>query len=534
MRERILYKLNSIIVTFLFSIAISIPLFIGIVEDDKDVSSTENRKLSTLPKTGWNPNDIEKFPKLFDAYYSDHFGFREWLTKYYKLIKFSIGDSPSNDVTLGKDGWLFLGSIKKGYNRYEDPFGDARNANLYSNDELKSFAIYMVSLKAWLNDNGIEYVFVIAPNKHTIYFDKLPDYISKVNAQSSTDQLVEYLKANTTVPVVDLRKKLIENKKQHQLYYKTDTHWNHYAANIAQYEIMLEIEKLYPELINPEIFNLKEGVRCGGDLSNFIGVGDFIELDPQPIFENSCEPIKHPVDAKGRETHSFLCEEQKLNALIFRDSFFTALQPYFTRKFKKSTYIWQKLNYPSLKKHLETENYDIVIEAWVERSLPIVPKAIQEFNNSRNKKLFACSDKSIFSNDFRKLKYNTHIKRMEDLNKYMKIESVGIDPIVTFPLMPFKRDRQYMVHIEATSAINSVLQLFYSDSEVTGSPFSENNSVRVSINSGVNDIYILLDHEKLGKRLRLDPISGIGEIEIKAIEIREIENQLTKTCTRTK
>ena len=526
MRERILYKLNSIIVTLLFSIAILTPLVISIAEDDKDISSIEKRKLSTFPEIGWTTNDIKKFPKLFDAYYSDHFGFREWLTKYYKLFKFSIGDSPSNDVTIGKDGWLFLGSIKKGYNKYSDTFGDSRNAKRFSNNELRVFARYMASIKAWLNDKGIEYVLVIAPNKHTIYFDKLPNYISKVNVQSSTDQLVGYLEAHTTVPVVDLREILIKNKKQHQLYYKTDTHWNHYAANIAQYEIMLEIEKLYPKLINPETVKLREGVRGGGDLSILMGVSNFNELNPLPIFKNSSEPIKYPMDAKGRETHSFLSEKQKLNALVFRDSFFSALQPYFARKFKKSTYIWQKLNYPSLKKYLEKENYDIVIEEWVERSLPFIPKTVEDFNHSLNKKLFECSDKSIFLNDFVQLKYNTHIKRMEGSNKYMKLESVGRDPIINFPPLPFERGSQYLAHIEATSAIDSILQLFYSDSEATGFPFSEKNSVQVSVNAGENDIYILLDHDKLGKRLRLDPISGIGEIEIKAIEIREIENQL--------
>jgi len=533
MRERILYKLNSIVVTLLFSIAIFSPLFFGILEEDRDVSEVEKRKLSAFPKIGWNVNEIERFPESFDTYYSDHFGFRDWLTKYYKLVKFGIGDSPSDDVTIGKDGWLFLGSIKKGYTKYNDPIGDARNANLYSNDELKVFASYMESLKTWLSDKGIEYVFVIVPNKHTIYFDKLPSYISKVNVQSSTDQLVEYLKSHTAVTVVDLRKILMENKK-HQLYYKTDTHWNHYAANIAQHEIMLEIEKLYPKLINPEYFNLREEIRGGGDLANFMGVEDFKESNPQPVFTNSCNPIKHPKDVEDTATNSFLCEGQKINALIFRDSFFNALQPYFERKFKKSTYIWQKLNYPALKEYLEKGRYDIVIEEWVERSLPLIPESPQEFRYAQNRRNFVCSDKSIFLNDFKQLKYNSYIKHKEDLNGYLKIESIGEDPIISFPSLPLKKGSHYVVHIEATSSIKSMLQLFYSDSEVLGYPFSENRSARISISKGDNDIYILLDHDKLGGQLRLAPITGIGEITINKIEIREIEYQLTKTCTRTK
>ncbi len=534
MRERILYKLNSIIITLIFSITIFVPFSIGVIENDKDVSIIEKRKLSTFPKIEGDINDIKKFPKLFDTYYSDHFGLRDWFTEYYKLVKFNLGDSPSGDVTIGKDGWLFLGSIKKGYNKYSDPIGDVRNVNLFSKNDLKKFATYMISLKSWLNNKGIEYVFVIAPNKHTVYFDKLPDYISKANEYSATDQLVGYLKSHTDVPVVDLRKILIEKKKKHQLYFKTDTHWNHYAANIAQYEIMLEIEKLFPRLINPETVKLKEGVRGGGDLAAFIGVNDFNESNPQPVFENSCKPVKHPENAKGQEPHSFSCEEQKLNALIFRDSFFSALEPYFSRKFKRSTYVWEKLKYSSLKKYVSSENPDIIIEEWVERSLPLVPNITPELNREFNKKLFECSDKSIFLNNFRQLTYNAHIKRMDGANKSIRMKSMGRDPIINFPPLPLERGIQYIVHIEIKTSVNSMLQLFYSDSEVAGYPFSQKNSVRVGVHSGENDIYILLDYDKLGKRLRFDPVSRIGEIEIKTIEIREIKNQLTKICTRTK
>ena len=378
MKESILYKLNNFIIVLIFGIAIFTPFLIGIVEKDKAVAEVEKRKLSQLPARPKTAEDIKKFPQSFDDYYSDHFGLRDWLTEYYKWAKYSIGDSPSENVTIGKNGWLFLGSIKKGYNRYGDPIDDARNVNLYSKDELKRVAKYMVCLKAWLNEKGVKYLFVIAPTKHTIYFDQLPDYISKVNDRSATDQLIEYLKEHTDVPVVDLRGLLMKEKNKRQLYYKTDTHWNHYAANIAQYKIMTEIEKLFPNQIQPELKKLRDGTRTGGDLANFIGghiiFKEFKEDNPQPIFEQTYTPTRQPPDAKGRTTHTLICEDQELNAVIFRDSFFIALQPYFSRKFKRSTYIWKKSNYSLLKKYIELEQPDIVIEEWVSRSLPYVPK----------------------------------------------------------------------------------------------------------------------------------------------------------------
>ena len=375
MKKRSLYKLNNLAITLIFCIGIFTPFAIGIIQEDKDVSGSEKRKLSKSPQVPTNAKNLKEFPKLFDNYYSDHFGLRDWFVKHYKIAKYGIGDSPSKDVVIGKDGWLFLGSIKKGYSRYFDPIGDVRNTNLYSKEQLMEVSSHMNGLKSWLDDRGIEYVLVIAPNKHTIYFEQLPDYIYKVNEQSATDQLVEHLDEYTDITVVDLRSSLIEEKQNYQLYYKTDTHWNHYAANIAQYEIMKKIETLFPGRIKPELNKLIDGTRNKGDLAGFIDVGTFEDIDPQPIFNKACKPERQPKHATGTETHTLVCSDQELNAIIFRDSFFIALTPYFARKFKRSTHIWKRLDYPTLETYVELEDPDVIIEEWVERILPYVPES---------------------------------------------------------------------------------------------------------------------------------------------------------------
>jgi hypothetical protein len=521
MKERILYKLNSIIIILIFCTAIFIPLSIGIFVKDKAISQLEKRKLSQLPEIPKTIKDIKAFPQLFNNYYSDHFGLREWFSKYAYKLKAKYSMSPSKDVTIGKNGWLFLGSIKKGYNRYEDPIGDVMNLNLYSQQELKQFAKYIVGLNAWLNEKGIKYIFVIAPNKHTIYFDQLPDYISKLNDRSATDQLIEYLKKHTDVPVVDLRNKLIKAKEKHQLYYKNDTHWNHYAANIAQYEIMKEIEKLFPNQIQPEMKKLRDGIRSGGDLASFIGIHGVKEHNPEPIFEQTCIPTRHPHDAKDRATHTLICDDQKLNAVIFRDSFFVALQPYFSRKFKRSTYILGKLNYSSLIKYIELEKPDIIIEEWVERLLPHVPND-HNYIVYQYKQMFYNSNELIFSKDWTQLNfYNWQILR-DDKNDSLRLRATGEDPIINFPLLPIKQNNEYVLHINIVSSVQSTLQVFYSDANQTGYPFSEKNSLRFNIQKGDNDLYIALSYPNLGKHLRLDAISGLGEVVIKSLDIKRV------------
>ncbi len=375
-----LRKLNSIAIVLLFCGIIFIPFFLGIIEEDRGVSDIEKRNLSSFPEIGINVDTIKKFPDSFTKYYADHFGLRDLLVMFYKKFKFSVGDSPSQDVTIGKDGWLFLGSIKKGYNRYENPMGDIRNVDIFSENDLGKFALRMGVVDKWLKKRGIKYIFVIAPNKHTVYYEKLPGYISRYRPRSSTDQLVGYLRKYTDITIIDLRDDLINGKKDHQLYFKTDTHWNHHAANLAQYKIVSKIETYFPGSIKAERFPVVKGdIHKRGDLAQFVGIKNIGEPDPQPVFENTCIPEKYPPDIKFNQRHEYSCEESQLSVLIYRDSFFTALVPYFARKFNHSTYIWEKLTYSSLQKEIDIKKPDIVIEEWVERTLPFVPRFDKRF-----------------------------------------------------------------------------------------------------------------------------------------------------------
>ncbi|MEA2013516.1 MAG: hypothetical protein U9O87_10655 [Verrucomicrobiota bacterium] len=295
--------------------------------------------------------------------------------QYYKLQRSLDKDAFSKDVTKGKDGWLFLGQVTPGYKRFSDPIGDAMHVSRYTPEQLDAFIDYITTLQKWLKQKGIQYLFVIAPNKHTIYFEKLPDYIKKQNIESVTDQLVKALKDRTSIPVVDLRKSLLKAKGKYQLYYKTDSHWTHYAANIAQFEIMKRIQLMFPKRLTPKlypdsffsIFQKKDGDLC--KLSKIVGIS---EKSPQPNFTG-----KDPVRKNIEENDKFFqttCHSGNINAVIFRDSFFGYLVPYFSRKFNKTTFIWDMLSYEKLTKTLNKGKPDLVIEEWIERTLPYIPE----------------------------------------------------------------------------------------------------------------------------------------------------------------
>ena len=377
MNERLLYQADKIILILIFGLAIYIPLFIGVMQKDQRVSSVEKRNLAQLPSVPGAIQEFMEYPSAFNQYYSDHFGLREQFTeKYFELINKFSSRSSVDDVTFGQDGWQFLGSLKPGYQGYNDPMGDAINVNLFSEKELEDFARSITTIKNWLSNRGIEYIYIIVPNKHTIYFEKLPKYITKQNKKSATDQLVQYLQEHTDVIVVDLRQVLFAEKKNHQVYFKGDTHWNHYGANVAQFEILNKIRTLFPDKISPSLLNDSQftiSTRDSDDLAGIAKIERVPEDDPQPNFEDTCLPVADKSNIKVFDTYSIECDTQELNAVIFRDSFFAALQPYISRQFHRSTYVWGKINYDSLVKYVEREKPDIVIEEVVERAFPYVP-----------------------------------------------------------------------------------------------------------------------------------------------------------------
>ena len=104
----------------------------------------------------------------------------------------------------------------------------------------------------WLKEQGIDYVFALAPTKALVYPEKLPARISKLQnelaKQTRYTQLIDYLKENSIVPVVDLKQAMLSAKNKHPwpLFYRTDFHWNYLGSFYAYQAIAQTIANIYP------------------------------------------------------------------------------------------------------------------------------------------------------------------------------------------------------------------------------------------------------------------------------------------------
>ncbi len=90
---------------FVFIVLIWGPLVKSMVEPDADFDPVEKRRLTTLPNIDWR--QITALPTALEAYYQDHFGFREQFVRAHHSILHKCMGVPSERVVIGKDGWLF-------------------------------------------------------------------------------------------------------------------------------------------------------------------------------------------------------------------------------------------------------------------------------------------------------------------------------------------------------------------------------------------------------------------------------------------
>jgi alginate O-acetyltransferase complex protein AlgJ len=355
-----------------FGIGIALPL---VLTDNRKISSIEQRTLAPFPDVALNLETWEAFPSQFEAFFDDHFGLRDQLEQLYSLFSLDLGSSPNLRVTVGGDGYLFYTDPSDG-----NSLEDYRNNDPLTPEELARWKWFLETRYLSLKEKGIGYMFVIAPEKQTIYGEHFPSRFTRVGKQSRLDQLLEVMK-NSPVPILDLRFALLQAKGLGPLYYKTDTHWNDLGASVAQFDVAKYVAQELPDVVpaqyGPGDFTWQTG--RGGDLAQMINLQDML-TESKPVLKNALPACKNtslrdhakPYYPKDW-TPQFMTECQTgstRNAVILHDSFFTALQPFVSPYFSRATLLWlQRPSFATLEQIERDFPADIVIEETAERYL---------------------------------------------------------------------------------------------------------------------------------------------------------------------
>ena len=285
----------------------------------------------------------------------------------------------ARDVYVGKDGWLF----------YTDSIDNYLGNDLYADTMLRRIAKQMQGRADWCEENGMVFYFMIAPNKNTIYPEKMMSSM-KEGEQKRIDQVYDYLRENTTVKCIDVRDALIAEKNANptvDLYYPLDTHWNNHGGFIAYQTIMDTIKQDFPNAIKHEKdeYQIDYFDAHFKDCAYYLGYYDTLEnsgpvytkldgkigqvawhdwsgefgqfvhayVDPENGYQESCFNMGY--------TNEYAADAPSL--YIIRDSFFMAMSTFIRDSFSKVTSTW-RTDFPT--KDILKEKPDIVIYECIE------------------------------------------------------------------------------------------------------------------------------------------------------------------------
>lgn len=353
-----------------FLAAIGLPPLMTLFSPGKQVSEDEKRTLTAAPELTFSLSSIRAFPRAFEAYYGDHFGLRNTLTQGYTLARLRLQKiSSAEDVVIGRDDWLFYGR--------QDLIDDHRGRLSWSDAELAAWKRELTARRDWLAERGVRYLYVVAPNKQSVYPEFMPLQFTKVAQGSRTDRWLAYLRRHTDIDILDLRQPLLAAKPEALVYQRTDTHWNDRGAFVAYRAMIghLQNDAVHATPLAAYAETRKE--HGGGDLAAKLGaVGAFPDYDTQLALREP--PCAHVVPAKGeavteRGKHPAMaatrCEQAVLTVLMLHDSFATKLMPFLSESFREITYVWSRYDQAMVEKLLADEQPDIVIEQSVERRM---------------------------------------------------------------------------------------------------------------------------------------------------------------------
>lgn len=340
--------------------------FLGL---DRAPSPKENRALARFPEFQRDLTAMHAFVQGFEAYFSDHFGFRRQLVRWESHWKWQFfHDSRRANVVIGKDDWLYFSD-----GRMVDDIGGTRP---FKARELDGWLALLTSRRDWLAQRGIRYLFVIPPDKHTIYPEHLPDWLTdSARSPRRLDQFVTHIRAHSDIPILDLRGPLLEAKTNERVYQQTDTHWNDAGAFAGAREILRVLISMGLSATPLDVSEFQKGSLNTpvGDLALMLGrdahgrENDVPFLAPRSPLEIRIAPELLPKKwIPGTEPRFSDNPAAKARAVVFRDSFAIRLSTFLGHGLGRVVYVWQQ-NWD--KRIIESEKPDVVVDEMVERFL---------------------------------------------------------------------------------------------------------------------------------------------------------------------
>lgn len=314
-------------------------------------AASEGRELSPFPSWVKDGAFNSAFFTEFDTWMTDRFSLRQELITANAWIRENLFATGSDQVIVGRDDFLF----------FADTAPDYTGESALSDADIAAAADALRTLSDYADARGARLIVAVAPNKNTIYPDKMPAAYRRGDAPSNLDRLHEALDARG-VAYADLRGALTDDGTL--LYHKRDTHWNGMGA-LRAYDAILTAAEIPHE--DYAAYATITAADFPGDLDEMLyPAAALYDENTMPDFDFASQFIYTSNSLTSMDMTIATRGSGEGKALIFRDSFGSALIPYFSAAFAEVRY---ERAVPYRIDLLEQYSADLVIVEIAERNI---------------------------------------------------------------------------------------------------------------------------------------------------------------------
>ena len=254
----IVSRLSRTFIASAFAAWLAAPLVMIALGAGSGFANLERRRPAKLPELPAGAILDSRFYAQLGDYFGDRVPLRVQAVAADSWIDLNLfGDSPSSQVVLGADGWLFSRqSLMAACGNPPSP---------------QKVVATIRGIDRILRASGRRFIFLVAPNKEAIY----PEYLGPAQSlagcsRAFRQELRSQLQQAALPDAIDLWQALdsLKQRLDREVYFPHDTHWTADAALEATRRI---VERLDPALWDDRRVVTTSGRRHRGDLANLIG-----------------------------------------------------------------------------------------------------------------------------------------------------------------------------------------------------------------------------------------------------------------------
>jgi len=524
-----LRKLFDALGVALFLAALCAPTIDGFVRPDSARSPQipERRYPEPRPEMPSSGLDWLRFPERYQAFHKDSFGLRDKLLRWNSVVQvFGLGVSPNPEVYLGKHHWpMFGGDLALANRRGKLPFDE---------DQLQRWVEALKTRRARLAAAGVRYVYVVAPDKESVYAEFLPDSVHAIGPTRLEQWLARLASEAPEVEVLDLRAALIAHKRQDRegdwLYNAYGTHWSGRGSLVA---VRALLERLRAMGLSFDAQRLDEFRRqaapgLGDSFADSLYIGDLMQ---ESIYEYVAPQARARVSGsepsgRGRIRIAEIDDPSLPRVLLLHDSFGLYVEGLLG---ELCSYLQGNWSASLDMQELARIDPDVVIDLHVERTLNhISPLEFLPIDAEHWRARFEASKEVLLAPD--RTQPNWGLAAVGQL----LVGPASAEPSAGLPILV--RDRNDKLGLPALSTIQGEVPvarlLFESPAEgrVTlwyrppgETRFLRRSEYSASSIAGRNEMYLPLSRPGTGGELLLRLGESPGEYRLLDLEIRSVQ-----------